>query len=181
MKNIMMLLAVVMISLWSNETYAQRDLGFSVNIGLPTSITDGTPKFAISGGLVLEKSLTEKWSLEGQLNLVHLTYEEDNSPLAHNGGYNSFAVLSGGARYYWNSTSAKHPIYTNISIGGGYRFEEEYNADNILRNYDSVALLISSGTYVAVNNRIIVGLHFDTVTGGNFPAMILGAKVGVNF
>jgi hypothetical protein len=184
MKNIIIIFSIIAIAFSSNNVFAQSSsdnvLGLSVTVGLPIEVISGFSTFPINLGIALDKKLNDKWALEGQLNGASLTYDRADG-IAHDGGYQAYATLSAGTRYYWNGANAKHPFYTNALIGGGLWFQEEYNADNVLTNKNSGTIILSSGTYVAINNKIILGLSFDTTTGDGLVQMFLSAKLGYNF
>jgi hypothetical protein len=184
MKKITIILSIIAISFLSNNVFAQSNsdkaFGVSVTVGLPIEVISGSSTFPINAGIAFERKFNDKWAFEGQVNGASLTYDRADG-IAHDGGYQAYATLSAGVRYYWNGVDAKHPIYTNLLVGGGQWFEEEYNADNILSNKNSGTLILSSGTYIAINNKIIAGLSFDTTTGNELVQMFLSAKLGYNF
>lgn len=184
MKNIVIILSVAILAFWSNNAFGQNDshkaFEWSATVGLPTEILSGASTFPINGGIALTKKISDKWAWEGQLNAAYLKYDRADGIL-HDGGYQGYATLSAGTRYYWNNSTKKHPFYTNVLIGGGQWFQEEFNADNVLVNKNSGTFILSSGTYVAINRKIIAGLGFDTTTGNESLQMFLSAKLGYRF
>ena len=183
MKNTIIVLSII-ISLLSNNIFGQNSsdkvFGVSVNIGLPTEVTSGSSTFPINIAVAFERKFNNKWALEGQLSGAYLAYDRGDG-IEHDGGYQAYTTLSVGTRYYWNSAVAKHPIYTNALIGGGQWFEEEYNADNEFVDKNSGTVILSSGTYISINNKFIAGLSFDATTGNEEAQIFLSAKIGYNF
>jgi hypothetical protein len=158
----------------------ENNLGFIVNVGFPVVMTSGTSTFALNGGINVEKSLNEKFSFEGQLNGAYLSFDRQDG-IAHDGGYISFVTLNAGGRYYWNNRTENTPVFTNLMIGGGAWFEEEFNADNQLVNRNSYAIDLSSGTYVAIKQKVILGMAVDVFAAGGNGAIMLSWKAGYQF
>lgn len=184
MKNLTIISSIIVLAFLSNNIFAQsssdKPFGVSANIGLPMEVTAGSSTFPINGGIAVEKLFNDKWALEGQINGAYLSYDRADG-IAHDGGYHAYTTLSVGTRYYWNAAVAKHPIYTNLLLGGGLWFEDEYNADNIFINKNSGTIALNTGTYLAINNKVILGLSFDITTGDELAQMFLSAKLGYNF
>lgn len=184
MKNTLLLFIIFQIIVFSTDASAQNvsDSSLSINahIGLPVLVISGSSQFAINGALGIEKPISEKLSVEVTLEGAYLNFDRQDG-IAHDGGYVGFVTANLGTRYYWNSPTARHPFYTTVMLGGGRWYEEEYNADNELRVKNSFTSGVGSGTYIAINNKLILGLTVDVMSANQQGQILLSAQVGYNF
>lgn len=183
MKKWMIIFCAAILMTCSHNTSAQSttsSFDLYAYLGYPVLITSGTPTFAMNGGIGVGKVSTKRFSLEGQVYGAYFNFNRQ-SGVAQDGGYVGLVTLNGGGRYYWNAKTSNHPVYTNLMLGGGLWSSQEYNADDILMKNNALLVGLSSGTYVAINQKIITGMAVNAFAADGLGNFILSGIIGFQF
>jgi hypothetical protein len=173
--NIIIAFCIIIMSMTITDSFAQES-SFNVNVGYPSEIL-GSGGAALFLSANYYKSFTNRIGLEAQVAYTGKNYENASGLFTQNGGKIAHFSANAGARFYLNGLDKKHPIYINGLLGYGRTSQEEFNGTDSYVNTKYNDISLSMGAYIALRNKIILGISID----GMNEFIYLTPKVGFNF
>ena len=174
---------IISIAFFSNSVISQTDsrTKYYVTIGSPGVLFGGETSFSLNGSIGIEHPVNDIVVFEAQITAAQHVFDRQYGGFVHDGGFIEYYTGFAGMRFYWFGAQKKHPVFTNLLMGGGWWFEEEFNGLDVLVNKNTSTAMLSSATYIAFYKRVLTGFSLKGGVANDIYVGFFSADIGFRF